>query len=60
MLQTIKSIQPYNFKSIKVISAGDIDPDAEGTAGMSASKMRELVHSGKEKEFKEMKEKSKR
>ena len=30
----------YNFKSIKVISAGDRDPDAEGTEGMSASKMR--------------------
>ena len=34
----------YNFKSIKVVSAGERDPDAEGTAGMSASKMRELVH----------------
>jgi len=30
----------YNFKSIKVISAGERDPDAEGTEGMSASKMR--------------------
>ena len=41
----------YNFKSIKVVSAGERDPDAEGVAGMSASKMRELVHSGKEQEF---------
>lgn len=30
----------YNFKSIKVISAGERDPDAEGVEGMSASKMR--------------------
>lgn len=30
----------YNFKTIKVISAGDRDPDAEGVDGMSASKMR--------------------
>jgi cytidyltransferase-like protein len=31
----------YNFKKINVISAGHRDPDAEGTEGMSASKMRE-------------------
>ena len=31
----------FNFKSIKVVSAGNRDPDAEGTEGMSASKMRE-------------------
>ena len=30
----------YNFDSIKVVSAGDRDPDAEGASGMSASKMR--------------------
>jgi len=30
----------YNFMDIKVISAGDRDPDAEGATGMSASKMR--------------------
>jgi len=30
----------FNFKHIKVHSAGERDPDAEGTAGMSASKMR--------------------
>lgn len=41
----------YNFKSIKVISAGERDPDAEGAAGMSASKMRQFVHAGQEKEF---------
>ncbi len=41
----------YKFKSIKVISAGERDPDAEGAAGMSASKMRQFVHAGQEKEF---------
>lgn len=30
----------YNFENIKVISAGDRDPDADGATGMSASKMR--------------------
>ena len=32
--------QEYNFKSIKVVSAGERDPDADGAEGMSASKMR--------------------
>ena len=41
----------YNFKSIKVVSAGDRDPDAEGAAGMSASKMRHLAYSDQEDEF---------
>jgi len=31
----------YNFMSIKVVSAGERDPDAEGVSGMSASKQRE-------------------
>ena len=30
----------YNFNSIKVVSAGERDPDADGAEGMSASKMR--------------------
>ena len=30
----------YKFDSIKVINAGERDPDAEGASGMSASKMR--------------------
>ena len=30
----------YNFEDIKVTSAGDRDPDAEGLEGMSASKLR--------------------
>ena len=33
----------FKFNSIKVISAGDRDPDAEGAVGMSASKMRNAV-----------------
>ena len=31
----------YNFKNIKVVSAGARDPDASGVEGMSASKQRE-------------------
>jgi hypothetical protein len=42
----------YNFKKITVHSAGERDPDAEGTAGMSASKMRSHASSGNFKEFK--------
>lgn len=41
----------FNFKHIKVVSAGHRDPDAEGTAGMSASKMREHAKSGDFKSF---------
>jgi len=33
----------YNFASIRVVSAGDRDPDDEGVAGMSASKMRQFA-----------------
>ena len=33
----------YNFEKINVISAGERDPDAEGVAGMSASKMRKAA-----------------
>ena len=36
----------YNFESIDVVSAGERDPDAEGTSGMSASKMRAAVQEG--------------
>ena len=41
----------YNFKSIEVVSAGERDPDAEGIAGMSASKMRAMAFDGDEKGF---------
>ena len=42
----------FNFKHIKVHSAGERDPDAEGTSGMSASKMRAHASGGNFKEFK--------
>ena len=42
----------YNFKSIKIHSAGERDPDAEGTTGISASKMRDHATKGNFKEFK--------
>jgi len=42
----------FNFKHIKVHSAGERDPDAEGTEGMSASKMRAHASGGNFKEFK--------
>ncbi len=41
----------YNFKSITVHSAGERDPDAEGTTGISATKMREAAKSGDRKTF---------
>ena len=41
----------YNFKSITVHSSGHRDPDAEGSEGMSASKMRDHASTGNEKEF---------
>ena len=41
----------YKFDSIKVISAGERDPDAEGDVGMSASKMRQMASMSQEKEF---------
>ena len=41
----------YNFKNIQVVSAGERDPDAEGIAGMSASKMRAMAFDGDEKGF---------
>ena len=44
LLKTYNGIESrhgyYKFKNIKVISAGERDPDAEGATGMSASKMR--------------------
>jgi len=33
----------YNFDDIKIISAGDRDPDADDVSGMSASKLRSLA-----------------
>jgi hypothetical protein len=42
----------FNFKKITVHSSGERDPDAEGTEGMSASKMRGHAEKGNFKEFK--------
>ena len=42
----------YTFDSIKVESAGDRDPDAEGVSGMSATKMRVAAKTGDLKLFK--------
>ena len=36
----------YNFDKIEVVSAGVRDPDAEGVAGMSASKLRAIAKEG--------------
>ena len=41
----------YNFKSIKIVSAGDRDPDADGASGMSASKMRDAAKNDDLKSF---------
>lgn len=42
----------YNLKSIKVVSSGARDPDAEGAEGMSASKMRTAAIAGDFESFK--------
>ena len=41
----------YTFNSIKIVSAGERDPDAEGASGMSASKMREAAKNEKTTDF---------
>ena len=41
----------YKFKSIRVVSAGERDPDAEGVSGMSASKMRKAAQDNDYKSF---------
>jgi hypothetical protein len=43
----------FNFKKITVHNAGERDPDAEGTEGMSASKMRKHAGSGNFDDFKQ-------
>ncbi len=42
----------YKFDNIKVVSAGERDPDAEGATGMSASKMRAAAEKGDIASFK--------
>jgi hypothetical protein len=44
--------QEYEYKSVKVVSSGARDPDAEGVTGISASKMREMAKNGDDKNFK--------
>ena len=41
----------YKFDEIKVVNAGQRDPDAEGISGASASKARELANKGQWHEF---------
>jgi len=41
----------YNYKSIKVISAGERDPDAEGVTGISGTKLREAAAKNDFKKF---------
>ena len=42
----------YGFDNIEVVSAGERDPDAEGVAGMSASKMRAAASANDFEQFK--------
>lgn len=42
----------YNFKSIRVVSAGRRDPDAPGAAGMSGTKLRAHAATGNKEQFK--------
>ena len=42
----------YNYKSIKLSSSGERDPDAEGVSGISASKMRAMAKSNDYNSFK--------
>ena len=50
LLQKQNSID-FSFKTINVISACERDPDVDGAAGMSASKMREAAKNIKTSEF---------
>ena len=51
-LKKYNEIEPH-FESIRVVSAGERDPDAKGAEGMSASKMRELAAQGDFESFKQ-------
>jgi hypothetical protein len=42
---------PFKFNSIRVVSAGERDPDADDVSGMSASKMRALAAQGELNSF---------
>ena len=43
--------QHFKFNTLKVVSAGERDPDADGAEGMSASKMRQAAVQGNLKAF---------
>jgi hypothetical protein len=47
-----KGNQLFKFDSVKVVSAGERDPDSEGVSGMSASKMRDAAEGGDFDSFK--------
>jgi hypothetical protein len=51
-LATTYNGRDYNYKSIKLVSSGERDPDAEGVTGMSASKMREMAKNNDYNSFK--------
>lgn len=44
---------PFKFANAKVVSSGERDPDAEGVAGMSASKLRQFAVDGDFESFKQ-------
>jgi hypothetical protein len=44
---------PFKFANAKVVSSGERDPDAEGVAGMSASKLRQFAADGDFESFKQ-------
>lgn len=43
LLNRYNGTKEFSFESIKVVSAGERDPDAEGTGGLSATKMRQAA-----------------
>ena len=43
LLNRYNGTKEFSFDSIKVVSAGERDPDAEGTGGLSATKMRQAA-----------------
>lgn len=45
-LNRYNGTKEFSFDSIKVVSAGERDPDAEGTGGLSATKMRQAAIDG--------------
>ena len=46
LLNRYNGTKEFSFDSIKVVSAGERDPDAEGTDGLSATKMRQAAIDG--------------